>query len=155
MFAQPVTFFSSGWCLVLERYSLLFGKKNDRPVTNNNMNERAAVSPIELVISYIHMVRPSIYKPDKFTLKFLEFSMTGTRNNIKLFNLTMKGKKEQHLEYCKHATNIRQITNTRKHILIWHRFLNCFYSRKKYLLIRAFIAYVRPLLEYCCSIWSP
>ena len=32
--------------------------------------------------------------------------------------------------------------------------LNCFYSRKKYLLIRAFIAYVRLLLEYCCSVWS-
>ena len=33
--------------------------------------------------------------------------------------------------------------------------LNCFYSRNKYLLIRAFVAYVRPLLEYCCSVWSP
>ena len=33
--------------------------------------------------------------------------------------------------------------------------LNCFYSRNKYLLIRAFIAYVRSLLEYCCSVWSP
>ena len=33
--------------------------------------------------------------------------------------------------------------------------LNCFYSRNKYLLIRAFIAHVRPLLEYCCSVWSP
>ena len=33
--------------------------------------------------------------------------------------------------------------------------LNCFYSRNKCLLIRAFIAYVRPLLEYFCSVWSP
>ena len=33
--------------------------------------------------------------------------------------------------------------------------LNSFYLRNKYLLIRAFIAYVRPLLEYCCSLWSP
>ena len=33
--------------------------------------------------------------------------------------------------------------------------LNCFYSRNKCLLIRAFIAYVRQLLEYCCSVWSP
>ena len=33
--------------------------------------------------------------------------------------------------------------------------LNCFYSRNKCLLIRVFIADVRPLLEYCCSIWSP
>ena len=33
--------------------------------------------------------------------------------------------------------------------------LNCFYSRNKYIIIRAFVAYVRPLLEYCCSILSP
>ena len=32
--------------------------------------------------------------------------------------------------------------------------LNCFYSRNKDLLIRAFIAYVSPLLEYCCSVCS-
>ena len=33
--------------------------------------------------------------------------------------------------------------------------LNCSYSRNKYLLMKAFIVYVRPLLEYCCSVWSP
>ena len=33
--------------------------------------------------------------------------------------------------------------------------VNCFYSRNKYLLIRAIIVYVGPLLEYCCSVWSP
>ena len=33
--------------------------------------------------------------------------------------------------------------------------LNCFYSCNKFLLIRAFIAYVRSLLDYCCSVWSP
>ena len=33
--------------------------------------------------------------------------------------------------------------------------LNCFYSRNKCLLMKAFIAYDRPLLEYCCSVWSP
>ena len=33
--------------------------------------------------------------------------------------------------------------------------LNFFYSRNKCWLIRAFIAYVRSLLEYCCSVWSP
>ena len=32
--------------------------------------------------------------------------------------------------------------------------LNCFYSRYKCLLISAFLAYVRPLLEYCYSVWS-
>ena len=34
-----------------------------------------------------------------------------------------------------------------------HLFLTV--SRNRYLLISAFIAYVRSLLEYCCSVWSP
>ena len=33
--------------------------------------------------------------------------------------------------------------------------LKCFQSRDKLLLFRAFIAYVRPILEYCCNVWSP
>ena len=33
--------------------------------------------------------------------------------------------------------------------------LKCFQSRDKYLLFRAFIVYVRPILEYCCNVWSP
>ena len=33
--------------------------------------------------------------------------------------------------------------------------LRCFYTRDPKLLIKAFTVYVRPLLEYCCSVWSP
>jgi len=33
--------------------------------------------------------------------------------------------------------------------------LRCFRSRDTETLIRAFITYVRPLLEYCTPIWSP
>ena len=33
--------------------------------------------------------------------------------------------------------------------------LRCFYIRYQKLLIKAFTVYVRPLLEYCCSVWSP
>ena len=33
--------------------------------------------------------------------------------------------------------------------------LRCFYTRDPQLLIKAFTVYVRPLLEYCCSVWSP
>ena len=32
--------------------------------------------------------------------------------------------------------------------------LRCFYTRDKYILFRAFTTYVRPLVEYCCSVWS-
>ena len=33
--------------------------------------------------------------------------------------------------------------------------LKCFQSRDKLLLFRAFIVYVRPILEYCSNIWTP
>jgi len=33
--------------------------------------------------------------------------------------------------------------------------LRCFLSRNRDLLLKAFIAYVRPLLEYCSPVWSP
>ena len=33
--------------------------------------------------------------------------------------------------------------------------LRCFYTRGPQLLIKAFTVYVRSLLEYCCSVWSP
>lgn len=33
--------------------------------------------------------------------------------------------------------------------------LKCFQSRDKGLLFRAFNVYVRPILEYCCNVWSP
>ena len=33
--------------------------------------------------------------------------------------------------------------------------LKSFQSRDKLLLFRAFIVYVRPILEYCCNVWSP
>ena len=33
--------------------------------------------------------------------------------------------------------------------------LRCFFTRDKCILFRAFTAYVRPLVEYCCSVWSP
>ena len=33
--------------------------------------------------------------------------------------------------------------------------LRCFSTRDKCILFRAFTAYVTPLVEYCCSVWSP
>ena len=33
--------------------------------------------------------------------------------------------------------------------------LRCFYTRDKYIIFRAFTTYVRSLVEYCCSVWSP
>jgi len=33
--------------------------------------------------------------------------------------------------------------------------LKCFQSRDSQLLFRAFTVYVRPILEYCCNVWSP
>ena len=33
--------------------------------------------------------------------------------------------------------------------------LKCFSSRNKDLLLKAYITYVRPILEYCSPVWSP
>ena len=33
--------------------------------------------------------------------------------------------------------------------------LRCFVSRNKDLLYKAFVSYVRPILEYCSNVWSP
>jgi hypothetical protein len=33
--------------------------------------------------------------------------------------------------------------------------LKCFHSRDRFLLVKAFFTYVRPLLEYCCAVGSP
>ena len=48
------------------------------------------------------------------------------------------------------------ISNTKRTALIRAKLiLKCFQSRNKELLIKAFITYVRPLLEYCSPVWSP
>jgi len=33
--------------------------------------------------------------------------------------------------------------------------IRCFKSRNPHTLFRAFTVYVRPILEYCCPVWSP
>ena len=57
---------------------------------------------------------------------------------------------EDQLSFSPHIDTVCTKANQRAALI-----LNCFYSCNKCLLIRAFIAYVRPLLEYCCTVWSP
>jgi len=33
--------------------------------------------------------------------------------------------------------------------------LNCFKSKNKFVLFKAFVAFVRPILEYCSNLWNP
>jgi hypothetical protein len=44
---------------------------------------------------------------------------------------------------------------TRKVLVRENLLLKCFHSPDHSLLVEALCTYVRPLLEYCCSIWSP
>jgi hypothetical protein len=54
------------------------------------------------------------------------------------------------LKFCQHITEITARANQRSHLI--HR---CFLSRNIKNLIKAFIVYVRPLLEYVSPVWSP
>ena len=57
---------------------------------------------------------------------------------------------DRNLKFKHHITNI--VTKAQqKSCLI----LRCFKSRNPKLLFKAFTTYVRPILEYCCPVWSP
>ena len=57
---------------------------------------------------------------------------------------------DSQLKFDVHINNIVTKANQRSSLI-----LRCFRSRDPVLLFRAFITYVRPLLEYCCQVWSP
>ena len=54
------------------------------------------------------------------------------------------------LKFCQHIPEIPARANQRS-----HRIHRCFLSRQIEHLIKAFIVYVRPLLEYASPVWSP
>jgi hypothetical protein len=54
------------------------------------------------------------------------------------------------LKFSKHINTIVRKAITRANLI-----LKCFYSRDTHTLVRAFKVYVRPIVEYCSSAWSP
>ena len=54
------------------------------------------------------------------------------------------------LKFSKHINTIVRKAITRDNLI-----LKCFYSRDTHTLFRAFKVYVRPIVEYCSSAWSP
>lgn len=54
------------------------------------------------------------------------------------------------LNFSLHIANIVKSAHARANLI-----LGCFTSKDADCLSRAFVAYVRPPLEYCSSIWSP
>ena len=57
---------------------------------------------------------------------------------------------DNNLDFKLHVNNICVKAKQRASLI-----LKCFYTRDKCILFRAFTTYVRPLVEYCCSVWSP
>lgn len=57
---------------------------------------------------------------------------------------------DNRLKFSQHISNITRTALTRAKLI-----LKCFISRDKDLLVKAFITYVRPILEYCSPVWSP
>ena len=54
------------------------------------------------------------------------------------------------LSFCVHINNIVVRVKQRANLL-----LKCFLSKDSSVLTKAFIVYVRPILEYCSYVWSP
>ena len=57
---------------------------------------------------------------------------------------------DKRLNFSLHISKIAHAAHTRSKLI-----LKCFTSRSPALLVRAFTTYVRPLVEYCSSAWSP
>ena len=54
------------------------------------------------------------------------------------------------LSFSLHIINITRKAHARANLI-----LKCFVSRDCATLLKAYVVYVRPLLEYCSSVWSP
>ena len=57
---------------------------------------------------------------------------------------------DSNLKFDKHISLIMHKALVRSRLI-----LKCFHSHDRSLLVLAFCTYVRPLLEYCCAVWSP
>lgn len=57
---------------------------------------------------------------------------------------------DSHLEFNQHIANIVHSAHTRANLI-----LRSFVSRDREVLVKAFVTYVRPILEYCAPVWSP
>ena len=57
---------------------------------------------------------------------------------------------DSELKFSEHIHNMVRKAMTRSYLLS-----KCFLSRDRTTLVKAFVVYVRPILEYCSSVWSP
>jgi hypothetical protein len=65
---------------------------------------------------------------------------------IKGLGITM----DSHLEINQQIANIVHSAHTKANLI-----LKSFVSRDPEVLVKAFVTYVRPILEYCAPVWSP
>ena len=86
-------------------------------------------------------------KPSNFRFSY---SINGTVpeycNSIRDLGITLCSD----LSFRKHIDLMCNRARLRANII-----LRCFACKERVILFRAFITYVRPLLEYCCNVWSP
>ena len=95
------------------------------------------------------------------------FCLPLMRNGISVSPLSHFSLYDQQLQNVENARDLGVIVdqklNFNEHIsLITHKaltrcklILKCFKSNNISLLLKAYVTYVRPLLEYCCTAWSP
>lgn len=77
---------------------------------------------------------------------FLNVKPIQTNSAVKDLGVTL----DTHLTFNEHINNIVKKGSARSSLIF-----KCFLSRDSSNLLKAFIVYVRPLLEYCSPVWSP
>jgi hypothetical protein len=87
---------------------------------------------------------PKIY-PSDHTYTLINNCLSNV-NFIRDLGVTV----DSNLKFDKHISLIAHKALVRCRLI-----LKFFHSRDRLLLIKAFCTYVRPLLEYCCTVWSP
>ena len=91
------------------------------------------------------IVSSSLKNNDKYCYKLNDFLLDWSENTKDL-GITI----DTHLEFKQHIANIVHTAHTRVNLI-----LKCFVSRDREVLVKAYITYVRPILEYCAPVWSP
>ena len=106
----------------------------------------------QLSISYnkcgiVHVAAPSWFTANEDRLTY-ELGNNTLRSQVSVKDLGVTI--DQSLKFSEHLTNICKAAHSRANLIV-----RCFASGDRESMLKAFKAYVRPIVEYNSSIWSP
>lgn len=106
----------------------------------------------QLSISYskcsiVHVAAPRWFAANEYRLTY-ELGNNTLRNQVSVKDLGITI--DQSLKFSEHITNICKAAHSRANLIV-----RCFASGDRASMLKAFKVYVRPIVEYNSSIWSP